>query len=106
MSKMIEDKQMQREDCEFFFSANTMPCNWLDNRSVLQLSSSLEGMNDILSVQKKEKGSKIKSSVPCPKVLKSYNSGMGGVDLMDQRMPHVVRIESHVLYFTTAISLI
>ena len=106
MPKMIEDKQMKREDSEFFFSANTMPCNWLDNRSVLLLSSSLEGMNDILSVQRKEKGSKIKSSVPCPKVVKFYNSGMGGVDLMDQRMLHIVWIESQLLYFTTAISLI
>ena len=42
-------------------------------------------MNDILSVQRREKGSKTKSSVPYRKVVKLYNSGMGGVDLMDQR---------------------
>ena len=30
-------------------------------------------------------GSKAKSLVPCPKVVKFYNSGVGGVDLMDQR---------------------
>ena len=52
---------------------------------MLLLSSSLEGMNDILSVQRKEKGSKTKSSVPCPKVVKLYNSSMCGVDLMNQR---------------------
>ena len=28
---------------------------------------------------------KTKSSVPCPKVVKLYNSDMAGVDLMDQR---------------------
>ena len=38
-----------------------------------------------LSVQSREKGSINKSTVPCPKVVKLYNSGMGGVDLMDQR---------------------
>ena len=35
-----------------------------------------------LKVQRREKGSKTNSSVPCPKVLELYNSSMGGVDLM------------------------
>ena len=51
---------------------------------MLLLSSALEGINDILSVQRREKGSKLKSLVSCPKVVKVCNSGMGGVDLMDQ----------------------
>ena len=85
MSKMIDDKWMKRGDCKFLFSGNTMACKWMDNRSVLLLSSALEGMNDILSVQRKEKGSKTKSSVPWPKVVKLYNSSMCGVDLMNQR---------------------
>ena len=51
---------------------------------MLLLPSALEGLNDILSVQRKEKSSKTKSSVACPKVVKLYNSGMGGVDVMDQ----------------------
>ena len=51
---------------------------------MLLLSSALEGMNNILSVQRRENGSKTKSSVPCPKFVKLYNGGMGGVDLMDQ----------------------
>ena len=45
---------------------------------MLLLSSALEGMNDILLVQRRGKGSKTKFSVPCPKVVKLYNSGMGG----------------------------
>ena len=85
MPKMIDDKQMKRGDCEFLFSGNTMACKWMDNRSVLLLSSALEGMNDTLSAQKREKGSKTKSSVPYPKVVKLYNSGMVGVDLTAQR---------------------
>ena len=82
MPKMIDHKQIKRGDCEFLFSGNTMACKWMDNRSVLLLSSALEGMNDTLSAQRREKGSKTKSSVPYPKVVKLYNSGMGGVDLM------------------------
>ena len=46
--KMIDEKQMGRGDCEFLFTGNTMACKWMDNRSVLLLSSSLEGMNGIL----------------------------------------------------------
>ena len=75
---------MKRGGCEFLSSGNTMACKWIDNRSVLLLSLSLEGMNDIVS-ERREKASKTKSSIPCPKVVKLYNSGMGGVDLMDQR---------------------
>ena len=62
-----------------------MACKWMNNWPVLLLSSALEGMNDILSAQRREKGSKTKISVPCPKVVKFYNSSMSGVDLMDQR---------------------
>ena len=85
MPKMINDKQMKRGYCESLFSGNTIVCKWMDNWSVLILSSALEGMNDILSVQRRERGSKTKSSVPCPKVAKVYNSSMGTVDLMEQR---------------------
>ena len=35
----------------------------MDNRSVLLLSPTLEGMNDILSVQRRERGSKTQRSV-------------------------------------------
>ena len=54
------------------------------NRLVLLLSFALEGMNEILSVQTKEKGSKTRSLVPRPMVIKVYNSDIGGVNLMDQ----------------------
>ena len=76
---------MKKGDHVFLFPGNTMACKWMDNRLVLLLSSALEGMNDILSVQRREKGSKTRSLVSCPKVVKLYNSDMGGIDLMDQR---------------------
>ena len=73
LPKMIDDKQMKNGDCEFLFSGNTMACKWMDNWPVLLLSSALEGMNDILPVQEREKGSKTKSLVPCPKVFKQWH---------------------------------
>ena len=55
-----------------------MACKWMNNRSVLLLSSALEGMNDIFSVQRRE----FKDQVfgPCPKVVKH-----GWADIIDQR---------------------
>ena len=50
MLKMIDDKQMNRGDCEFIFSGNTMACKWMDNWLVLLSSYALEETNDILSV--------------------------------------------------------
>ena len=41
-------------------------------------------MNDILSVQRR-KGFKDQVFGSCTKAVKLYNSGMGGVDLMDRR---------------------
>ena len=84
MPKMIDDKQMKRGDCEFLFSDNSMAWKRVDNFSVLLLSSAIKGMNNILSAQRREKGSKTKSLVSCFKVAKLYNSGMGGVDVMDK----------------------
>ena len=106
MPKMIDDKHMKRGDCEFHFSGNIMACKWMDNRSVLLLSPAFEGKNDILSVQRRQKGSKTKSSVPCRKVLKLYNTGLGGVGLMDQRTALYSMDRSHLLGFSSTFSLI
>ena len=105
MPKMIDDKQMKRVDCEFLFPGNTTACKRMDNWSVLLLSA-LEGMNDILSVQRREKSSKTKRLVSCPKVFKLYNSSMGGVDLMDQRTAAYCLDQIHLLDITLAFSLI
>ena len=84
MPKMVGKRERERGDCKFLFSGNTMACKWMDNWSVLLLSYAFEGINDILSVQRREKGSETKSLVPCPKVVKLYNSSMGGFDRTDQ----------------------
>ena len=75
---------MKRRDCEFLFSGNTVACKWMDNWLVVLLSSFLERMSGILSVQRREKGSKTKPLVPCSEVFKLYNSSMGALDVIDQ----------------------
>ena len=106
MPKIIYDKKIKKGDCEFLFSGNTIACKWMDNQLVLLLSSAIEGMNDILSIQRREKSSKTKSLVLCPKVVKFYNSNIGGVDLMTSVLLHNVWIESHLLDLTSTFFLI
>ena len=77
---------------------------WIDNRSVLLLSSALEVMNDSLSVQRRKKSSKIKYSVPCPKVAKLYNSNMVEWILWTNALPQIIWIESHLLDFTSIVT--
>ena len=84
MPKIINDKQMKKRN-ELLFTGNTVTCKWIDNWAVLPLSSALEGKNDIFPIQRREMGSKTKFLVPCPKVVKFYDSSMSGVDLMDER---------------------
>ena len=61
----------------------------------------MEGCNQISSVSRRIKGRSAKIPVPCPSVVKEYNNGMGGVDLLDQRMADykLDRKSSHGRYY-------
>ena len=106
MPKMIYDKQMKRGDCEILFSGNTMSFKWMDTWSVLLLSTSLEGMIDILSFQRGEKGSKTKLSVPYLKVVSSKIAEWVELTLQARVPSHIVWIESHLLAFSSPFLLI
>ena len=71
MSKMLEDKKMKRGDCEFLHSKNVMACKWMDNQSVLLVSTALEGMYDVSSVQRKKRICD-KICYPCPTVVNLF----------------------------------
>ena len=72
----------------------------MDNWSVMLFLSALEEMNDKLSVDRREKSPKTKSSVPYTKVVKLCNSNMGGVDLLDQRTaPYRLDRKSSVIFY-------
>ena len=51
--------KMKRGDCKFLYSKHEMACKFMDNQSVLLVSTALEGMDDVSSVQRTEKGSAI-----------------------------------------------
>ena len=76
---------MLRGDADFQFSKNIICCKWYDNKAVLLLATNVEGMSGSSNVMRRMKGSSTKTPVPCPNIIKMYNNGMGGVDLMDQK---------------------
>ena len=49
------------------------------------LFSNISGIQSTSTVQRRMKRSATKISIPCPDVIKMFNQGMGGVDLVDQR---------------------
>ena len=59
MPKMLDDKKMNRGDCELLYSKNVMACKWMDNRYVLLVSTTLEGMDDVCSKERKRISDKI-----------------------------------------------
>ena len=79
------DKEMKRGDIKFLHSKSVTAVKWFDNRGVLLLSANVDGVDDISSVQRRVKKQASKITLPCPQLVKSYNAGMGGVDLLDQR---------------------
>ena len=68
----------------------------MDNRSVLLVSTALEGMDDVSSVQMREKGSATKSAIPCPTAVKLYINSMGGVDPDQQTAAYQLNRKSSV----------
>ena len=46
-----DDKQMKRDDCEFLYSRHTICCKWMDNRSVVLLSTALDGFDEKSTIQ-------------------------------------------------------
>ena len=55
MEKMTDGKKMKQGDSKFLLSNKVMVCKWMDNWSVLLLSTALEGLNDFLSVRQRKK---------------------------------------------------
>lgn len=85
MPVLKDDKSMKRGDIDFHFSDQVTALKWYDNKAVCLLSTNLEESKSVSNVQRRQKGHSAKIAVQCPQVVKQYNSGMGGVDLMDQR---------------------
>ena len=91
---------MKRVDSDYQFSTNVGSCKWVGNWSVVMPFSNIEGMQTKSLVQQQVKGILAKGSASCSDAIKSYNKGIGGVDLVDQRTAayHLYRKSSSRFY--------
>ena len=106
MPSMVLDKAMKRGDHEFQYSNKAISCKWFDNRAVHLLGSNVEGFDAVSVVSCRQKGAATKVNVSCPAMVKIYNHGMGGVDLMDQytaayRLDRRARFRFYLRIFST-----
>ena len=52
----------------------------------------LEECNKVSTVTRRVKGQRAEILVSCPEIIKDYNSSMGGVDLLDLVVSHLMGV--------------
>ena len=82
---MKKNKDMKRGDVDFQYANNVVIVKSFDSRGVTMVGTCLEECDKISTVSRRVKGQSAKIPVSCPEIIKDYNSGMGGVDLLDQK---------------------
>ena len=72
----------KRGTLDYKSSDGVLILKWKDNKVVTLLSTDV-GIEPILTIERYEKEIHGKKDVPCPMVVKTYNSNMGGIDKSD-----------------------
>ena len=85
MAAMKKNKDMKRGDVDFQYANNVVAVKWFDNRGVTMVGICLEKYDKTSTVSRRVKGKSAKIPVQCPEIIKDCNSGIGGVDLLDQK---------------------
>ena len=76
-------KKREHEAFEIFSDGKVTLCRWNDNRSVCVVSNH-EGVDPTISVRRWNSATRNAVSIVQPRMIKSYNKHMGGVDLLDR----------------------
>lgn len=93
------DKAMKRGDIDHRSTKEIAAVKWMDNRAVYMLSNFISPA-ETSPVSRRVSGSADKIEVNCPKMIKMYNTYMGGVDLMDQKkVAYQVDLRSKQKYY-------
>ena len=84
-----KDKEMKRGESDEFIRTDQKisVTKWKDSRSVI-LCSTAYGSQPESTVERWDSNTKQRIEVSCPKVVKSYNQNMGGVDICDQMLEY------------------
>ena len=56
-----------------------------EKRHVILPATDIDGMSVVSNEMRQTKGSATKTPVSCPNIIKLYNNGMGGVNIMDKK---------------------
>lgn len=85
--KLTEPSKMKRGDTIEYVSSSKDLCfvEWKDNNKVL-LASTCFGSAPQVSVKRWSKTQREFVNVPCPRIVKEYNRGMGEVNIYDKQM--------------------
>ncbi|CAB4070312.1 unnamed protein product [Lepeophtheirus salmonis] len=87
LPEFIPDKELRKTtgsmDAYVNVNAGVGVLKWFDNRAV-HIISSMNACHDIVMVNSRRNGNSKKLQIPCPNVVKLYNTHMGGVNKVDQ----------------------
>lgn len=81
---LLEKKQWSKKErgaYKYYKNEQTLLVQWKDNK-VVSLASNFE-TNDTVTTSRWDRVSKTKKALPQPKMVATYNKGMGGVDKLD-----------------------
>lgn len=96
----LADKSMDRGAVDARHCDGMFAVKWMDNKAV-HLLSTITSSEEMITVRRRQKGQKEKVSVPCPAMIRDYNNGMNGTDVMDQRTkPYSFDRRSPTKYYT------
>ena len=84
MAIMKKDKDMKRDDIDFQCTNNAVAVKWFHNRGGM-VGTCLEECKKVPTAIGRLKGQTTKIPVPGPEIIKDCSSGVGGVDLLDQK---------------------
>ncbi|XP_059057828.1 piggyBac transposable element-derived protein 3-like [Achroia grisella] len=82
-----EDQKMRRGDIDQRVSNGIVLVKWKDNKAVFT-ASNCTGGTAINNIKQYDKSAKCYIDVDAPKIVTSYNTFMGGVDVLDQSMEY------------------
>ena len=91
---------LARGDVDLQYANNVVAVKWFDNRGMTMVGTCLEECDKVSTVSRRVKGQSVKIPVLCSDIIKDYNSGMGGVHLLDQKQLLTSRTASPLVVVT------
>ena len=86
---MKKDKDIKRDDIDFQYASSVVATKSFDNFGVAIIGTCLQDCNKVSSFTRR-----VKIPVPRPEIIKDYNLGMGGIDLLHQTVSYKLDCKS------------